>query len=180
DLSASGGRVWNVTFVGNTEDRIPELQCGSDADVLLVNNASCVAIGGSFALLYEGNATAGVSFNASALEVQAALEGLPTIDNVTVSAADNGPNGEREWLVTFSGSDVEGNVPLITVDTSELTGSGVHVEVAEPTPGNEPTGRFMLQVDTAPRGWPEHRSGWIHIGFAAIEVEQAVTRIAGI
>lgn len=75
---------------------------------------------------------------------------------------------------------MEGNVPLITADTSELTGSGVLVEIAELTPGNEPTGRFKLQADTAPQGWPEHRSGWIYVGSTAIEVEQAVTQISGI
>lgn len=71
-------------------------------------------------------------------------------------------------------------MPPITVDTSALTGSGVNADVAEPTPGNEPSGRFLLQADTAPRGWPEHRSGWISVGSTAIEVEQAVIQIPGI
>ena len=67
----------------------------------------------------------------------------------------------------------------MTVDTAGLTGSGVKVDVAETTPGNEPVGRFMLQADTAPRGWPEHRSGWISVGSSAAEVEQAVTQLPG-
>lgn len=70
EVSASGGSVWNVTFVGNVEGRVPELQCGSDADVLQVTNASCAAIGGSFALAFGGNVTQAISFNASALEVR--------------------------------------------------------------------------------------------------------------
>lgn len=82
--------------------------------------------------------------------------------------------------MTFSGSETEGNVPAMTIDTDGLTGSGVQVEVAESTPGNEPTGRFMLQADTAPRGWPEHRSGWISVGSTTSEVEQAVTQIPGV
>lgn len=65
----------------------------------------------------------------------------------------------------------------MTVDTAGLTGVGVHAEVAEITSGNEPTGRFMLQADTAPRGWPEHRSGWISVGSTAAEVELAVAQI---
>lgn len=109
-----------------------------------------------------------------------ALEDLPDIDSVTVSAVDLGPNGGRQWRVTFSGSEVEGNVPTLAVDSAGLTGSGVRAEVAEATPGNEPTGRFMLQADTAPRGWPEHRSGWIYVGSTATEVEEAVTQITGI
>lgn len=68
----------------------------------------------------------------------------------------------------------------MTVDTAGLTGSGVKVDVAETTPGNEPVGRFMLQADTAPRGWPEHRSGWISVGSSTVEVEEAVTQLPGI
>lgn len=114
------------------------------------------------------------------MKLQAALEALPGVDNVTVSAAVDGPNGGREWNVTFSGSETEGNVPALTVDTAGLTGNGVRAKVAESTPGNEPTGRFMLQVDTAPRGWPEHRSGWISVGSTTAEVEQAVIQIPGV
>lgn len=113
------------------------------------------------------------------LKVQTALESLTSVDSVTVSAAENGPNGGRQWRVTFIGSDVEGNLPFMTVDTAGLTGSGVKVDIAKTTPGNEPVGRFMLQADTAPRGWPEHRSGWISVGSSAVEVEQAVTQLPG-
>lgn len=67
--SASGGGVWNVTFVGNSEGRTPELQCASDADVLQITNSSCEAIGGSFVLAFAGNTTQEIAFNASALEV---------------------------------------------------------------------------------------------------------------
>lgn len=118
-------------------------------------------------------------FNTS-IKVQTALEGLPNIDNITVSATDKGPNGGRQWQVTFSGREVEGNVPIMTVDTAGLTGSGVTVDVEETRPGNEPVGRFMLQADTAPQGWPEHRSGWISVGSSAFEVAQAVTQVVGI
>lgn len=67
--SASGGGVWNVTFVGNSEGRTPELQCASDADVQQVSESSCEAIGGSFSLGFGGNTTQEIAFNASALEV---------------------------------------------------------------------------------------------------------------
>lgn len=67
--SASGGGVWNVTFVGNSEGRTPELQCASDADVQKVSESSCEAIGGSFSLGFGGNTTQDIAFNASALEV---------------------------------------------------------------------------------------------------------------
>lgn len=56
----------------------------------------------------------------------------------------------------------------------------MRVDVEEHVSGNEPRGRFRLQADTAPRGWPEHRSGWIGIGASASEVEEAVIQISGI
>lgn len=113
-------------------------------------------------------------------KVKTALENLPSIDNVTVSAADDGPNGGRQWNVTFSGNGVEGNVNLLGIDTTGLTGIGAQAEATEKTPGNEPGGRFMLQTDTAPKGWPEHRSGWISIGALASEVEEAVIQLHGV
>lgn len=114
------------------------------------------------------------------IKVKEALENLPLIDDVTVSAAEYGPNGWRTWRVTFSGVEVEGNIPLLAVDPIGITGTGGKVAVTESIPGNEPSGRFMLQTDTAPRGWPEHRSSWISIGASASEVEEAILQISGV
>lgn len=70
DLSASGGGVWDLTFVGNSGGRTPELQCASDADVSQVASSTCEPIGGSFAVAFGGNLTQDLAFNASALEVR--------------------------------------------------------------------------------------------------------------
>lgn len=67
----SGSGVWNITFVENVEGRIPGIQCGSDADVSKIVNASCEAIGGSFALVFGGNSTQEIAYDASAAEVRA-------------------------------------------------------------------------------------------------------------
>ena len=69
-IASSGGGVWSVTFVGNAAERLPELDCGSDAVVSRVANASCDAIGGAFVLSFEGNYTEQIPYNASALEVR--------------------------------------------------------------------------------------------------------------
>ena len=85
DPSASGGGVWDVTFVGNSEGRTPELQCALDADVSQVTSSTCAAIGGSFALAFEGNVTQDIAFDAPALEVRSLLwnsghtQGLPSV-----------------------------------------------------------------------------------------------------
>lgn len=69
-IASSGGGVWNVTFVGNAVERLPELECGSEAAVSRVVNATCDAIRGSFVLHFDGNSTEDISYNASALEVR--------------------------------------------------------------------------------------------------------------
>lgn len=72
-VSSSGGGVWNVTFVENVAERLPEVECVSDAAVSWVANASCDAIGGAFVLSFEGNFTEEIAYNASSLEVRPEL-----------------------------------------------------------------------------------------------------------
>lgn len=73
DPSASGGGVWDLTLVGNSQGRTPELQCTSDADVSQVTSSTCESIGGSFALAFEGSATQDIAFDAPELEVRVEL-----------------------------------------------------------------------------------------------------------
>lgn len=68
--SGSGGGIWNITFVENAEGRVPELQCGSDADVSQTANATCDAVDGVFVLEFDGNTTQKIAYNASALKVR--------------------------------------------------------------------------------------------------------------
>ena len=68
--SASGGGIWNLTFVANARGRTPELLCGTDAEVFRLSDSSCLAIGGVFALEFEGNLTQDIPYNASAIEVK--------------------------------------------------------------------------------------------------------------
>lgn len=70
DPSASGGGVWDLTLVGNSQGRTPELQCASDAGVSRVSSSTCEPIGGSFALAFEGSVTPGIAFDAPAQEVR--------------------------------------------------------------------------------------------------------------
>ncbi len=67
--SASGGGVWDLTFVGNSGGRTPELQCASDADVSQVETPSCEAIGGSFVLAFKDGISEEIAFDATAAQV---------------------------------------------------------------------------------------------------------------
>lgn len=68
--SGNGGGVWNLTLAENVEGRTPELLCGTDADVSVLASASCPAIGGFFALEFEGNRTQDIPYDASATKVK--------------------------------------------------------------------------------------------------------------
>ncbi len=70
--------------------------------------------------------TGNIPFDATAAEVRAGLEGLPTIGpgDVQVSGSSGGP-----WTVEFVGARGQVNVPQLTADMSNLEGAGRFVQV---------------------------------------------------
>ena len=92
--------------------------------------------GGTFTLTYGGVTTASIDWDATASEIEDALEALTTVDDddITVSAPiDDG--------VTFTFDSVLGDVGLITI-TSSLTDSAVAIsgDIAETQAGHGPHG----------------------------------------
>jgi sugar lactone lactonase YvrE len=82
------------------------------------------ATGGTFKLVFEGEETAPLPFNATAAEVQIALEGLSAIGAGNVSV-EKAPPGEGGFLrVTFVGALGHTDVPQLSSDGADLTGSG--------------------------------------------------------
>lgn len=76
--------------------------------------------GGTFTLTFKGDTTAGIASNATAAQVQAALEALPSIDvgDVTVTG---GPGPAAAFTVTFGGK-LLGDQPQMTASGTGLTG----------------------------------------------------------
>lgn len=103
--------------------------------------------GGSFPLTYipTEETTSGIAYNASASDIQTALEALDGIgaDNVSVSGADGGP-WEIEFIGTFSGTDV----PALSAGNALTGGTAPAVEVDVTTIGYTPS---YLSEDTY---WP--------------------------
>jgi hypothetical protein len=77
--------------------------------------------GGTMRLAYGGEWTDSIAYPFTASAVESALEALSGIGsgNVDVSGTTNGP-----FLIEFTGALAETNVPLLSVDVSELTISG--------------------------------------------------------
>ncbi|MFL5897747.1 MAG: hypothetical protein ACJ76D_04710 [Solirubrobacterales bacterium] len=101
-----------------------------DGTLATVNEAQRVLIeatGGTYRLSFKGQQTASLPFNASAAEVQAALEGLSTIGagNVMVSAG----------LVTFTGALGGKDVESLVADSSNLTGGAARATISESVKG---------------------------------------------
>lgn len=78
-------------------------QQGSVADVqaVRVSVADGNFMAGSFSLEYNGQVTGSIPFDASAVEVETALEALCTVGDVAVSRGLGPANGGYTWLVTM-------------------------------------------------------------------------------
>jgi hypothetical protein len=74
--------------------------------------------GGTFTLSFLGPVTPALPYNASAAQIQSALNALGTINTCTVSGSAGGP-----WTVTFSGGMAGTPEPLLVADGSLLTGA---------------------------------------------------------
>jgi YD repeat-containing protein len=85
---------------------------GNEEQTVTLSNAT----GGSFRLAFEDQVTDPIAYNASAGTVEAELESLGTVDNVTVTGAAGGP-----WTVTFVGTHAGVNVPAIGGNTATVT-----------------------------------------------------------
>jgi subtilisin-like proprotein convertase family protein len=106
---------------------------------LTVNETQTLTItggpaGGSFTLTFGAATTGNIPYNASAVQIQAALEALSTIgkNNVKVTGNAGGP-----FAVTFQGDLAATDVAPLVADSSGLTGGvSPNVGVAETTKGS--------------------------------------------
>ena len=87
------------------------------------------ATGGTFTLTFDGQTTAPIAFNATAAQVQAALEALSTIGpgNLTATGGDvDTARVDITFVGTFAGVDVQ----QLTADASALTGTTPTVTIS--------------------------------------------------
>jgi len=78
---------------------------------------------GTFTITYDGQTTSAIDYDATAAEVQSALEALNNISPGDV-VVTGGPGPSTPWLITFTGNLAGTDVPLLSVDASGLSGSG--------------------------------------------------------
>ncbi|MCL2769499.1 MAG: hypothetical protein FWD42_05235, partial [Solirubrobacterales bacterium] len=113
--------------------------------------------GGTFKLAFGGQTTAAVPFDASATEVETALDALSTIGGaggkVLVSGGPGGPKGgESPYSVTFSGALAFKAVAQLSADSTELTGSPASATVAVAVPGGDGIGVLRVTAMNVGQG----------------------------
>lgn len=92
-IGPAGTGSWTVTFVDWTGD-LPMLDCGANQTVTEVAAGTGLALSGSFRLSYEGEWTSLLQFNASATDIEAALNALGSLDDVVVLSSTGSGVGD--------------------------------------------------------------------------------------
>ncbi len=97
-----------------------------------IQSVTVTATGGVFTLAFNGEGSGEIPFNATAGEVEAALDGIPGLGagQVAVSGEAGGP-----WSVQFTGARAGRNVPQLTVNAGGLAGPEPGAVVATTTAG---------------------------------------------
>lgn len=94
---------------------------------------SATPTSGTYTLTYEGQTTADIDYDATAAEIQAALEALSTISSGDITV-DGGANGLVDGDVTITFSDALGDVSMVSI-TENLEPPAVTVSATETTKG---------------------------------------------
>ncbi|MGO9922562.1 MAG: beta strand repeat-containing protein, partial [Isosphaeraceae bacterium] len=106
------------------------LDMGQGTDQVVTVSMDPTVTGGTFTLTYDGEVTDPLDYNASAAEVQDALQALPNIGTDNVSVIQTEANGT--WAVEFRASLGCESLPPLVAAGVDLTGGGVSAVVTTP------------------------------------------------
>jgi flagellar hook-associated protein 2 len=95
------------------------------------------ATAGTFTLTYDGQTTAAINYDATLVEIQAALEALPNVSSDDITVGGDRLNN-NDGTMTFTFRDTLGDVSLISINPSNLTPSdNSNYVMTEYTQGND-------------------------------------------
>lgn len=124
--------------LGNKGTACLDLEVTAAAGTDEVQSLIVDATGGTFTLTYSGQTTAAIDFDATAAEIQAALEALSNIAVGDVTCA-GGPVNTTPVTITFGGTLDHRNVAAITSNAGSLTGGASTATMATDTAGVDAT-----------------------------------------
>jgi hypothetical protein len=135
------------------------------------------ASGGTFTITYGGETTTPLAYNATAVEVQEALEALPSIGagDISVSGGPGAEGGGTPYVLTFIGALGERAITPVTTDRSSLTGKVKLASVVVVRPGGAlDLRRYILSLIEQKEKVSLDESGFFG-GIARIEADIALT-----
>ena len=143
----AGVPTWAITFAENAGD-LPMMEAvstglpsGVRAVVRQARAGTSLPLDGQFTLSLFGETTQALSATATADEVEGALENLDAISNVTVLRYGFLNDGS---VLGITFSLPYGDHPVLSIDASGLTGSGLTTDVTVDVPGNVLGGVFDI------------------------------------
>lgn len=126
---------WMVKFSITDTPALDAAVPAAGADEVQTVTVTGTPTGGTYTLTFNGQTTAGIAYNASAANVQTALEALSNIAPGDVVCA-GGPHPGTAVTVTFGGAYDAADVPQMTASAASLTGgTSPAVTVTTTTPG---------------------------------------------
>jgi len=150
-----------MSYVTATKKYVKYAGTTSEVQTLTITGAPT---GGAYTLTFSGDETSNIAYNADAAAIQAALEGLDSIDPGDVTVTGTGP-----FTVTFGGQYMGVNVFAFSVDSTGLTGgSSPSVTVATVTEGGAAAGS----------GGSETPVGFLRKGVDATSTDMLINVVA--
>ncbi len=109
------------------------------------------ATGGTYSLAYEGEPTSAIAFDATAAEVQSALEAIAQIGpgNVSVTGAAGGP-----YDIEFQGTKADTDVSELSADPTNLSGGAQSATIATTAQGADAAEICLTPANTCKAGIP--------------------------
>jgi len=126
---ASGSLTGGGTYEPATDT--PGVAAVNEVNTVSINDSTT---GGTFTLTHSANETAPILYNASAADIDTALEALASIGAGDV-VVTGGPGPATDWVVTFQGTLAGSDETLTGTGTNLTGGSATAVSVTEITKG---------------------------------------------
>jgi len=135
------------------------------------------ATGGTFTITYGGETTGPINYNASATEVQEALDalaGLKNPGNVTVIGGPGGAGGGTPYTLIFGGELAEQSVTPVTTNRSGLTGGAKLATVVVVRPGGPLDLRRFILSEIEQQQKAALEGAGLFAGISRIEANMAL------
>lgn len=133
-LGSTGAVANDISALGESSDvTAPTLPVATPTNTVdeVQKVAFGGATGGTFRLRYKEKVSADIAYNVTSVSLQATLRALHD-DLAAVTVADTDAGATRS--ITFVGAAVEGDLPMLVVDTDDTTG-GTGVVITQTTAG---------------------------------------------